>query len=431
MVMYSANEQEEFRCLVDNLVLDSIESGKIDFSDLLLSLPSIYPGTVLRSIDRLVSAGKIRNEISQKIKESACSWKDRGRTPLISLNETLSRLPVPHPLDYEWRFGREAIAHILDRGLHLTRPEEVIVLFGVPSVFWEAIQLGYPRRLILFETNRSMTEFFSRQDLHEGTVIPCDLITDDLPEISSKLVISDPPWYQECVKSFLWSATQVCCQGAFMLLSTPPIGTRPGISREWKETVGWAENLGFALLEIIEGILPYVSPPFERNALKAEGLQRVPRGWRRGNLAVFERKCSRAILRPQGCLTEQGWIDETIQGIRFRLRRQDNANCFSDPCLEKIVDGDILDSVSRLDGRRASVDIWTSGNRIFKCRNTLAAQLIIKAIAEGVSPDEKIAGALGRPLTDDESVMVHIAENQLRSIVQSEQAEYLLDEEAV
>ncbi len=429
--MCSASEYEEFRSLVDYLVLNSIDSGMLDFSDLLISLPSIYPGTVLRSIDRLASAGNIRNQISQKIKESACSWKDQGRTRLISITESLSRLPVPHPLDYEWRFGREAISHILDRGLNLTRPEDVIVLFGVPSVFWEAIREGYPRRLILFETNRSMTEFFSGQNLHGGTVIPCDLMADDLPRISANLVISDPPWYEECVKSFLWSATLVCCQGGFMLLSTPPIGTRPGISREWKETVGWAENLGFALIEVIEGILPYVSPPFERNALKAEGLRRVPKGWRRGNLAVFERKCCPEIPRPRGCLTEQGWIDETIQGIRFRLRRQDNASCFSDPCLEKIVDGDILASVSRLDARRASVDIWTSGNRIFKCRNTWAAQLIMKAIADGGSPDEKIVGTLGRPLTDDESVMVHIAENQLRSIVQSEQAEYLLDEEDV
>ena len=125
--------------------------------------------------------------------------------------------------------------------------------------------------------------------------------------MKASLVIADPPWYGESIRSFLWAACQLCAPGGYLLVSLPPAGTRPGITHEWAQTLGWAQQLGLAFLRLEPAALPYVTPPFERNALKAEGLYTIPDAWRRGNLAVFLYTHQATIPRPLADARTSGW----------------------------------------------------------------------------------------------------------------------------
>jgi hypothetical protein len=247
---------------------------------------------------------------------------------------------------------------------------------------------------------------------------------DDLPEISAKLIISDPPWYQECVRSFLWAGSKLCSPGSFMLLSTPPLGTRPNVANEWEDALAWANDLGFKLVEMQDCGLPYVSPPFERNALKAEGVFSFPREWRRGNLAIFVREFNYETARPLSCTLNGDWAEEVVEGVRFRLRRRHRASDFIDPALETIIPGDILSSVSRYDERREKADVWTSGNRIFRCQDTCVLQHILRAIPENGSPQLSVEDFVKRKLTAEELQLVSAASEKLKRLISTERAEY-------
>jgi len=223
----------------------------------------------------------------------------------------------------------------------------------------------------------------------------------DLPKITARLIISDPPWYQECVISFLWAASQICSPNGLLLLSTPPVGTRPKAIQDWEDVLVWAKALGFRFLEMHECSLPYISPPFERNSLRAEGIMSVPNEWRRGNLAVLVREFDSSTARPQSCFPNTNWAENAIGDVRIKMRRQDQPHDFIDPSLESIIQGDILPSVSRYDNRREIADVWTSGNRIFKCKGPAILQRIIEAIVDQGSPFSAVEDFVRRKLTED------------------------------
>jgi hypothetical protein len=165
-------------------------------------------------------------------------------------------------------------------------------------------------------------------------------------------------------------------------------------------------------------------PPFERNALQAEGLYTISEDWRRGNLAVFVRTQLAHVLHPQS-VDEAAWAEEVLLGMRVRIRPQP-AGGFQDPTLKSLVPGDVLPSVSRRDRRRRFVDVWTSGNRIFACSGRHVLRQIVTAVAADHSPAEVVAAYLQRPLHQEEKRLVSRAAYQLLGVAHREQHEYML-----
>jgi len=258
----------------------------------------------------------------------------------------------------------------------------------------------------------------------EARVLQCDVTNDPLPDLMAALVLADPPWYEEHIHSFLWTASQLCALGGHLLVSMPQAGTRPGIAEEWADTLDWAERVGLSLIRLEQGALSYVTPPFERNALRAEGLYSIPEEWRRGDLAVFLRSNQAIVSRPLLARGDE-WAEEVLLGMRVRIRLQ-NEEGFQDPSLISLVPGDVLPSVSRRDQRRRFTDVWTSGNRIFACKSRNMLRLIIQAVAAGRSADEAVAAYLKRPLGAEESRVVLHAAHKIARVASLEQEENLL-----
>jgi hypothetical protein len=95
--------------------------------------------------------------------------------------------------------------------------------------------------------------------------------------------------------------------------------------------------------------------------------------------------------------------------------------------LVEAVPGDILDSVSRRDTRRAKADVWTSGNRIFACPSTASLELVTKAVANGIRPDTYVSSVLRRKLSQTEKREVLLAAEAITTITARELQEYLSD----
>jgi hypothetical protein len=128
-------ENQSFDELVDRWVCAAVNNGVTNFNSLLNSLPGVYPSVALCSLKRLAAAGKVsegffsigtqkRNKNAQKINRSQLGDNDI--------------LPIPHPLNYDWRFSDSATKYLLDYCLEATKETETVVCLGTPSLFQKA-----------------------------------------------------------------------------------------------------------------------------------------------------------------------------------------------------------------------------------------------------------------------------------------------------
>jgi hypothetical protein len=205
-------------------------------------------------------------------------------------------------------------------------------------------------------------------------------------------------------------------------MSFPPVGTRPGMEQEWKEVAEWAKYLGLCLLSVQELALPYVTPPFEKNAFKFTGTPSISDTWRRGNLVTFKKEVVSGVPRPLPLPNEERWKEAQLSGVRIRIRSWQRLT-FADPRIVSIVPNDVLTSISRRDSRRQLADLWTSGNRIFQCQGRGTLYQIIESLSGGQCSITFIESHLGRALSAREIKLVHLATEQVLSLVRMEQKE--------
>lgn len=90
-----------FLSQIDRLVLAEVQVGTVSFSELLQSLPSIYPTEVLAALNRLAEGGRLSEELCNYLHRDA--ERRPGRPP-----DGRCLLPLPHPLDYEWGFAPDS-----------------------------------------------------------------------------------------------------------------------------------------------------------------------------------------------------------------------------------------------------------------------------------------------------------------------------------
>lgn len=411
----------QYETLIDEWVIAALLQGSCTLTELFKAIPGVYPVLVLEAVSRLVLAQKIDAQIAAKIIKTA----QRATSKPADRYARPQRLPlpVPHPLDYDWRFSEAAIRKLTSLCLESTQAGDIVALLGVPSVFAMAMELTSQRTLVLIDANPAIVELLGKGYSNE-TILRCDLLKDPVPEVGAAAVVLDPPWYMEYFTAFFWAATRLCAMGGKVLVSLPPLGTRPGIEYERAELLTYANQLGLTLETLSPAALPYIMPPFEVNALSRANVWGIPPDWRRGDLAVFTKSQTIETARPYVMeATEPYWNEYRIGEVRIRVK-PDEEKVFIDPKLVSLVEGDILLSVSRREPLRAKVDVWTSGNRVFACRGSGILQQILKAAARESSPEKEVSDWLARRLTEEERMLVQCAARQIDDIIKQEQQEY-------
>ncbi|MBO1223788.1 MAG: hypothetical protein JYX80_05130 [Candidatus Scalindua sediminis] len=412
----------DFQNTVDGWVLDAIKKGIIDFNDLILTLPGVYPSMVLSSLKRLVQnkeiSSDIQSDIMYQVKEPKSQFQGRNKNKIS--------LPLPHPLDFEWRFADSASKYLLSICLKLTSPKDNILLLGTPSLLKNIANHGYQRKVIFIGDSTAVVDKL-KKFAPKYKIICCNFITDSHPEITASVVILDPPWYKDFIYPFLWMAMQSCKFGGYVMISLPALGTRPSVKQEWDSILEWSEDLGLSLYKLEPCALYYSTPFFEQNALKAEGILNFPKEWRKSNFAIFKRTKHNIAERPQIPQTKK-WKEVLIDNVRLRVADDSNNN-FEDPSIISIITGDILPSVSRNDPRRNFADVWTSGNRIYKCQGKKTLLIILNALVANQSPQNNIEKFMNRCLKVEEINKINQTIQQIESLVKLENNELLIHEE--
>jgi len=384
------NEEERFEADVAHWLSDILKS-QVTFGEIVRRLPGVDPVVV----QRLLASGSTR--LSEHV-----VWSDASHTP-ADLNH---ELPVPHPLDFDWRFTPATLSSLKRE---IVGSYDRITLLGTPSLWLALREHLAPQNLVLLDANPLLTA--AAKSPRDPQLVVTDIMIDPLPQGASDLVFADPPWYPEALTGFLWAASALVRRGGTVLLSAPPIGTRPSVIGELEALLKWVGAAGLTLRTTRHGAVRYSMPPFECAALRAGGLlKHVPSDWRQGDILEFVRTGNPG---PRPHVTRRRrWSEREVRGVRIQI--DDAAEQTSDdPRPVELLPGDVLPSVSRRDPRRAQARVWTSGNRVFGCAAPRRLLEITQAVQSG-----QIADAIRSPADHD-------AAQAIVELVSLEQAEYI------
>lgn len=396
----------EFDTALDGWVRAAFARGVRTFTDLVRALPGVYPVDALRSVARLGH-------------ELPSGW---NTLPVSSPPDTAEfGWPVEHPLDFDWRFTQDTVRFLLDRCRH--ESSGPITFLGAPSLAWEAAASGWAASVSLFDRNLAVVE--GVRSSYPNVAARCvDLVWGEPVGASdAAVVVADPPWYPEHILAFLWAAGRLAASGGRVFISMPPVGTRPGILAERDAIFTAAAAFGLRAAPVRPGVLTYRTPLFEKNALAAAGVTApVPWDWRRGDLAEFIVEGNTGGLRPTPSDPLDEWDEVAIGVVRIKCRRSPRRG-FLDPTLSPAAAGDILPTVSRRDPARSSADVWTCGNRVFKCKGAGVFGVIASALGRHTDVHEEVAGTIRRLLSPEERELVKRAADQAMDLVQVEESE--------
>jgi len=368
------------------------ECSPASFDELVCLMRGAYPTETAAAITRLAKSRALDTAAVARLQRRA-----PGGEAAASARYQIG-LPVPHPLDFDWRFTDASADALLNLGVDVCRPGETIALLGTPSVYAAAGRANAGRRVILWDQNGYSDSRASDVPHSDLSVSRCDIATSPLPSAIASYVVLDPPWYNDKYRSFVWAASCLSKVNATVAMVVPGQGTRPGIHADHASVVRYGATTGLRLEEHREGAIAYIAPRFERNALEAAGLGSLPWSWRRGDLLVFRRTEGSPAPRPAPIAPDRVWAEIEWMATRVRVRARGSASAV--PSIVRLVDGDVLDSVSRRDPRRPSVDVWTAGNRVYKCDAGAALSRLLYGLARGVTPVKALA--LDRDLSEEE-----------------------------
>jgi hypothetical protein len=376
MSVWRVQVQREFERQIDAWVVHALQDHTLTFARLLTRLPGVFPSAALDSVHRLAQFGQIESEFAERLERQAALPRRSNRT-------AFSRLPPPHPLDFEWRFTRSTGRDLLRRAKALAGRQDTVLLFGTPALAATAAEYSNGSPLIFLGDDNAVTESVAMLNDEAGeplTIRICD--GRNFVRGEAAVVALDPPWYADFIRPMLAAAAYSCRTGGYIYISLPPAGTRATALRDRLNLMRLCGRLSLQVVEEEHLALTYETPFFEANALAAAGILGIPAAWRHGDLVLIRKMADSprpAMINPQ---RNQAWRQLTIGRMRVFVRTGVVSGAMPFQTLNSIVQGDILPVVSRRDARRRRAQVWTSGNRIFASERT---DLVVAAASGGRS----------------------------------------------
>jgi len=278
-------------------------------------------------------------------------------------------LPLPHPLDAEWRFTDATADSLLARALLATSDGDAILLLGVPTVVVSAARSQADRRFVV-----------RCEDNVVGDALKALVATDPRfiaePADGCSAAVVDPPWYPAIQDALLAQAAAACQTGAWIFAVAPSTGIRPNGEAERHAVLTAARVGGLDLDRQEPRAVTYRTPAFEIAAMQAAGLGVWLPDWRRGDLLVFRK---REAVQPPATPSPVPAFELTLQGVRLRLLPipAPDSRGFT-PLTEE----EVFPSVSARAPLRERANLWTSSNRAFVCDPKVALVALQQLAAE-------------------------------------------------
>lgn len=331
------------------------------FGQLVGALPGVLPNETLASLRRLSRTSGDWQHLDRLVADAKRDWApaslDQGRG-----------LPLPHPLDSEFRFDEETVARLAGALVAATRDGDEILLVGTPTVAMALAEMPVNRRVRFVGPDDCVTAAVA------AAFEPDHLVLGEGGVPSAAAALIDPPWYVGPVQTMLGICARCCSIGAPVWMVVPPVGTKAEAAYDRQVFIGIARRLGLRPTSATATAL-YRTPLFELAAMERQGIARLG-SWRRGDvveLVVHEAPRLSNVPVREAC-------ELTIGGVRLRLLALGGGG---PAMLTPIARGEVYPSVSSRAPGRALANLWTSGNRAFvvnaDCARAAMAELARRA----------------------------------------------------
>jgi hypothetical protein len=365
----------EFEAMIDEKIHTLLKTNR-DFSSLVRNSKGIHPLEILKSIDRLKQAKRINHTLANLLISSAGSSPEN-----IVLNNTVNYYPVPHMLDYDWRFSKDAITYLAQYiRSYIHSHIQGIVFMGTPSLFiYFANKWPHLCHYILLDKNANSFKNHIKT-LEWVSFYECDITNVFDLSLIADIVVMDPPWYLDYSKMFISIGANFCHQGSIIMCVTPPFLTRPSANDEYDELIVYIKNLGLTVERCISTCINYSTPPFERNTLIANGIKCISNDWREGDLLILKKISDIQITKDIVTIVQNqpNWSEVSIGSVRIKFKNMSQDKMENFISLNRIYPNDIYPSVSRRFVGSERINVWTSGNTVFYCDNICLLDIIFR-----------------------------------------------------
>ena len=337
----------DHRRLIDRLLADAAPSADC-FATLLAGMAGAGPADVFLGLRRIRERGEL-----QAVADAL--MRDAGRRPhLLPANDQPASLPLPHPLDSEWRFTPSSVDDLVGRLLDATSPGDELLLVGTPSVAAALSRTCADRRI----------RFVGPDDLVSAEVER--LFTGDLRLTrgtggQAAAAIVDPPWYGGPFAEMLAICARGCRRHAPVLTVMPRNATRPGMKVDVADMLASVVALGIEPTEADSFEVGYRTPLFEARALERGGLRPDLGEWRRGDCVTLT--SSGKALGPVASTGRTEHVELMLDGCRIRLTFGKKTGGRG---LAPVEDEEVSASVSARSPTRQSANLWTTANRALR-----------------------------------------------------------------
>jgi hypothetical protein len=292
-------------------------------------------------------------------------------------------------LDFEWYF---TISTSFDLAEELSRYSDVL-LIGAPTVAYKMLSRGR-HDVALVDSSTTLPYRLPRlNDL--SSYVQAEV--QRLPDFGKRFdaIFLDPPWYLSETMQWLSSASAVVRPGGMIQFILFPEDVRPEANAERAEILRQAGQLG--AVKLAPSSVFYQTPVFEQRALRADQKD-APRVWRHGDVVTIDyvSNTDSAPTMPVANSFADDWWTYIVGTQVVKVRKNPTLSGDSEDLLA--VTGcpdDTLPSVSRRDGRRAEIGLWTSRNRVLRVRDPRAVSEAVSYLARAggrSGPDETRSG---------------------------------------
>lgn len=364
--------KEYFNRCMDRAVYEKIHKYQ-DFYLLMKFNDGIHPINYLDSMRRLRRARVIKKTEYRRMIKSA------HRSGFTPGEDMIDILPVPHMLDFDWRFSFQAIKHLYQK-IRTDAPKETgtIVFIGTPSL-WKYCLMHLPERLHLILVDINASKHIAGTDRNNIAAIDIDINNKPgyLRKIHADIIVMDPPWYFNYYRLFFDRANEMAQVGTLVYCIMPPKYTRFTAEQETLDILKIIkEQYGMTKISYHISDVSYHTPPFEVNVLKAHGIECLPPNWRVGDLLIVKKVEIGSGNSDDLTVNSEQWDEYIIDAIRIKLGHTDREIESYSIHLVELYKDNIFPSVKR-SANKKNINVWTSGNRVFWCDNIPLLKLIL------------------------------------------------------
>ena len=306
------------------------------------------------------------------------------------------QFPEPHPAYSQWRLNPESAELIIG---YLSKKNYKDICFLSCPILGTTYSKITGREIAILDIDSQVMDFATKN----SKLIKYNL-NDDIPQNLKgrfQCVVCDPPWYLEDIELVIIRAAKLVAEGGSIYLSIPRLLTKPSIINERLLLQKKISEWGLVMAEI-KPIVSYEVPPFEINAYRD-----IPcfsgRIWRYGDWLKLK-KIDNTNIDHICRSSSLEWKEINCGVKRVFLRSINESDCYVAPKLRHLVQGDILNTVSRRNPYIDQIGIWTSRNAIMTVESGYdTIEIILRNIQ---LEDEDIAGIIAGKFNIDKKAVV-------------------------